>query len=123
MNSINAAKKKIVNGTSVMFFPEGSRSLDGQLGVFKKGAFKTAFDLDLPVLPVTVNGTWNVCPAQSWDILPGKVRITIHPPISLEGYSYDNVSELVDDVRKVIESGLEPIKPRKKDQKGKNMLL
>jgi 1-acyl-sn-glycerol-3-phosphate acyltransferase len=48
MASLEAAKKKIVNGTSVMFFPEGTRSRDGKLKRFKKGAFRMAVDLGLP---------------------------------------------------------------------------
>ena len=50
--SLKAAKKKIKKGTSVFFFPEGTRSKDGTVGVFKKGAFKMAIDIGLPLVPL-----------------------------------------------------------------------
>ena len=60
--TLNEIKKKLVNGTSVVVFPEGTRSKDGNLKVFKRGAFKLAFDLKLPILPVTLVGTGNILP-------------------------------------------------------------
>ena len=54
IDSLNDAKKKIINGTSVMFFPEGTRSKTVEIGRFKKGAFVMALDLDLPILPMTI---------------------------------------------------------------------
>jgi 1-acyl-sn-glycerol-3-phosphate acyltransferase len=107
MKSIEHAKKRIKKGTSLVFFPEGSRSLTGEVGSFKKGAFKTAFDLDLPILPVTINGTRNILPSRSWDILPGKATITIHPPIDLNSHTYENVDKLMEITRQSIISGLE----------------
>jgi 1-acyl-sn-glycerol-3-phosphate acyltransferase len=52
--SIKAAKEKIVNGTSVLFSPEGTRSKTGKMGDFKKGAFIFAIEIGVPLLPVTL---------------------------------------------------------------------
>jgi 1-acyl-sn-glycerol-3-phosphate acyltransferase len=104
--SLIAAKEKIVNGTSVIFFPEGTRSRDGRLGAFKKGAFKMAVDLQLPILPITIVGTRDILPTDSVDLFPGRARMIIHKPIDTAGYTDDNLDELVDRARSVIESGL-----------------
>lgn len=104
--SLRAAKEKIVNGTSVIFFPEGTRSRDGSLGVFKKGAFKMALDLRLPILPITIVGTRDILPTDTVDLFPGCARMIIHKPIDIAGYTDDNLDELVDRARGIIESGL-----------------
>lgn len=56
------------------FSPEGTRSVTGVMGPFKKGAFRMALDLGLPVLPVTIKGTRNVLPAKSMNLLPDMPR-------------------------------------------------
>jgi 1-acyl-sn-glycerol-3-phosphate acyltransferase len=104
--TLEVAKKKIVNGTSVMFFPEGTRSRDGKLQRFKKGAFRMAIDLGLPILPLTVTGTRDVLPADTSDLMPGSARLIIHKPISVEGVTREQCPELSDRVRTVIASGL-----------------
>ena len=106
MATLDEAKKKIVNGTSVMFFPEGTRSRDGKLMRFKKGAFRMAVDLGLPILPLTVTGTRNVLPAGTSDLMPGSARLIIHPPIPVEGLTATGCSHLSNQVREVIASGL-----------------
>ena len=104
--SLQAAKEKIVNGTSVIFFPEGTRSKDGSLGTFKKGAFKMAIDLSLPILPITIKGTKEILPPSSIDLFPGKVQMIIHEPIDTEAFTDDNLDDLMNLTRRVIESGL-----------------
>ena len=104
--TLEEAKTKIVNGTSVMFFPEGTRSRNGKLKQFKKGAFRMAVDLGLPILPLTVTGTRDVLPAGTSDLMPGSARMIIHPPIPVEGLMAADCSRLSDQVREVIASAL-----------------
>lgn len=104
--SINAAKKRIVNGTSVIFFPEGTRSRTGGLGKFKKGAFKMAIDLGLPILPVTITGTRDILPPDTADILPGKVEMIIHKPVLVKDYNEEKINELSEKVRNIIKKPL-----------------
>lgn len=106
--SLEAAKKKIVDGTSVIFFPEGTRSRNGRLLPFKKGAFRMAIELGLPVLPLTVSGTRDVLPAGTIDLLPGRARLTIHPPVATAGLSKDDTEELAARVRDIIAAELPP---------------
>jgi 1-acyl-sn-glycerol-3-phosphate acyltransferase len=106
LHSLNEAKKKIRDGTSVIFFAEGTRSKTGLMGDFKKGAFFMALDLGIPILPITINGTGKILPPDTVDLLPGRATMTIHRPISVEGYSIDTIGELMSEVRGVIEKSL-----------------
>jgi 1-acyl-sn-glycerol-3-phosphate acyltransferase len=104
--TIDSAKETIVNGTSVLFFPEGTRSRSGRLRAFKKGAFHFARDLELPILPVTIVGTRDVLPADGIDLKPGSARLIIHPPIELDGSSREEIADLMATVRTVIAAPL-----------------
>lgn len=106
IDSLKAAKKILVNGTSMMIFPEGSRSKDGKLRTFKKGAFRTALDFELPILPVTISGTNKILPAKTLNLFPGKAKMVIHKPIDISDYK-NNLSGLTEKVKEVIQSGLE----------------
>lgn len=83
MQSIEKAKSQIKGGTSIMFFPEGTRSLDGELLPFKAGAFKFAKDLGLPILPVTITGSHDILPSKTIRLQPGQMALQIHPPIEV----------------------------------------
>ncbi len=106
LETLNNAKNNIVNGTSVMFFPEGTRSRDGQLMDFKHGAFKMALDLGIPILPITMQGTRDILPVGTMDLCPGKTRIIVHPPIDVKKYSNTSIAALVQKTRSVIQSAL-----------------
>lgn len=105
--SIEAAKPTLRDGVSVLFFPEGTRSVDGRLLPFKKGGFQLARGLELPILPVSVTGARHILPRGTVFTIPGRVDITIHPPIdpAAEGLTG---SELTERVRSAILSGLSP---------------
>jgi len=105
IKSINEAKKRIVNGTSVLFFPEGTRNSSGKMLPFKKGAFKMALDLNLPILPVTIVGTEKILPKGTINLLPGEVEMKIHQPISVEGINDAGMETLMQETRRVIQSG------------------
>ncbi len=104
--TLEAAKTKIVNGTSVIFFPEGTRSRDGKLKRFKNGAFRMAIDLGLPILPLTVTGTRDVLPAGTSDLLPGSATLIIHPPLPVADLEPSDCQRLSDQVREIIASSL-----------------
>ncbi len=104
---LDAAKSKAVDGTSLVFFPEGTRSKDGKVGSFQKGAFKMAIDLGLPILPITIMGTKDILPSGTMDLFPGRVKMIIHKPVDVAGYSYTNIRQLMGRVREIIGSGLD----------------
>jgi len=106
LKSINDARERITGGTSVLFFPEGTRSNDSRMRPFKKGAFRFAIDTGLPILPVTVDGTCDVLPARQFDLRPGRARLVIHEPIATEGLVTRDLAELAARVRRTIGSAL-----------------
>src|SRR5512142_359650 len=81
--------------------PEGTRTLDGRLGPFKRGGFLMALDAGLDILPVIEKGAFAIVHKGSKVIRPGRVEVTIEPAIPTAGYTKDNVGELVERVRRV----------------------
>ncbi|KAL3362608.1 hypothetical protein AABB24_012094 [Solanum stoloniferum] len=72
----------VKKGASVFFFPEGTRSKDGKLGPFKKGAFSVAAKTGVPVVPITISGTGRIMPAGlEGRVYPGSVKVFIHKPL------------------------------------------
>ncbi|MBW2557736.1 MAG: 1-acyl-sn-glycerol-3-phosphate acyltransferase [Deltaproteobacteria bacterium] len=105
--SLRAAGEKIRAGSSVVFFPEGTRSPDGKLQRFKKGGFVMALEAKMPILPVTVVGGRKILPRKSLRVLPGNMKIIIHEPIPVDKYTYETKEKLIERVRKVIGKDLE----------------
>lgn len=103
--SMRLAARRVAGGASVVFFPEGTRSLDGQLRPFKKGGFRLAIDAGVPILPVTVNGTSKMLPADRYWASPGQIRVVVSEPISTRGFTLDDMGELMERTRRSIESG------------------
>lgn len=94
-HSLDKAEAQLQNGVSVVIFPEGTRSYDGRMGTFKRGAFRIATDLKLPIVPVTLRGCYEVMPRHTFNISPGKIEMTVHEPIDINAYLPDNVHELM----------------------------
>jgi 1-acyl-sn-glycerol-3-phosphate acyltransferase len=103
--SLSRAKEKVKDGTSIIILPEGTRSRTGELGDFKKGAFWLARELDLPLLPITLVNTGNILPPGTLDLYPGRATMFIHEPV--EPGLYDDMEELIADVRDTIGAVLE----------------
>lgn len=110
--SLNEARQNLSAGTSILFFPEGTRSRSGHLMRFKKGAFKMAVDLDLPILPVALVGTRDVMPADSWHVFPGQVFLIFHPPVATDEYNDDTMDRLMENVRETIQTSLDEYRRR-----------
>lgn len=105
--AVGDALADVGNGVGVLFFAEGTRSIDGKLGPFKKGAFRVASSLNLPVLPVTIIGTRDIQKPRSWTIFPGRVRMVIHPAIEARGESEaETIRYLMNRTRDAIASAL-----------------
>ena len=74
-------------------FPEGARSFTGHMGAFKKGAFALADELQLPVVPLTINGSFNVMPrTRDWHFANWHpLSLTIHQPVYPVGQGPQNI--------------------------------
>jgi 1-acyl-sn-glycerol-3-phosphate acyltransferase len=105
--AINDALDRLGDGIGILFFAEGTRSGDGKLLPFKKGAFHTAIEQQVPLLPVSVVGTRDIMPARSLLPFPGRVRLIIHEAIPTEGMTHDDLGELLNRTRDIIAAGLE----------------
>jgi 1-acyl-sn-glycerol-3-phosphate acyltransferase len=104
IEAVEAAKKVIEQGINMTIYIEGKRSSDGKLLPFKKGPFYLAMECGVPVVPMTIVGTYDAMPKGRFAIRPGLVRVTFHAPI--EPKDFGSRDELMEKVRAVIESGL-----------------
>jgi 1-acyl-sn-glycerol-3-phosphate acyltransferase len=104
--AIAAALERLGDGIGILFFPEGTRSVDGRLLPFKKGAFRTAITQGLPLLPVTVAGTRDILPTRTLALFPGRARLVIHEAIETRGMNLEQVDELCEEARRRIASAL-----------------
>lgn len=104
--TIQHAKKQIVDGISIMMFPEGSRTRNGKLGRFKRGAFQIAIDMKLPIVPLTINGSYEVMNVHSILVHPGKMELIIHKPIPTDNLTEKDIPALMQQTRDIIYADL-----------------
>ncbi len=120
MRAMKAGAIGLKNGKVLNIYPEGERAFDGELHTFKKGAAILSTELDLPIVPVAIDGLQNVWARNSWRIRPGKVKITIGKPIfardvllnadsdnsqedryaAVTDHLKQTISDMIDDMRK-----------------------
>lgn len=102
VTGMNAAVSRIKSGTSVLIFPEGTRS-DGHLLPFKRGGFQQlVLKSGCDIIPVAIENSQNIVPRKSKRINKGTIFIEIGRPISVQGYSKRNLGELVESTRELI---------------------
>ncbi|MBN2340409.1 MAG: 1-acyl-sn-glycerol-3-phosphate acyltransferase [Deltaproteobacteria bacterium] len=107
LKNMTEALKKLPEGVSVAVFPEGTRSDSGELGDFKIGGFLTAISAGLPVLPVTINGSWKRMPnKKSLAFYPGKIQLVIGEPIDTSQYSKREISKLMKAAKEAVAANL-----------------
>lgn len=106
--SVREAERALKSGASIAIFPEGSRSKTGKLGRFKKGAYQMAVDQRLPVVPITLNGPFEVLPIHSLNLHRHRLEMVIHEPIYIDGLdtSHQGLQEIADCTRQIIGSAL-----------------
>lgn len=103
--TIRTAEKQLAGGMSVVVFPEGARTPDGELHTFKKGAYFLATEFNLPVVPITIDGSYSVMRRQAKLPRWGHIKLTIHKPI-MPGTEGHNLPELMEESRRAIASSL-----------------
>ncbi len=94
-------------GYDFLIFPEGTRSLDGKLKSLKRGGFFLAVNSQTDIVPVSIQGTFELMPKRQFIIKRGKIKVVFHPPISIQDYTMDNLPVLLEKVRMAIASGLD----------------
>jgi len=108
VQSLKEGKAKLKGGWSVLIYPEGTRSPDGQMLPFKKGAFMMAVQTGIPILPVTTNGAFKVLPKKTLWFRPGHITVTIGNPIMTTGLTEKDVPDLIGKTRAEISKNLHP---------------
>jgi 1-acyl-sn-glycerol-3-phosphate acyltransferase len=104
--SIDLAAERVRKGTSIVIFPEGTRSLDGSLKSFKKGGFFLAIASGRPIVPVSISGTFSILPKKGFRIHPQTVRVHIGDPIPTETVTVEDRNWLISEVRRRIQEHL-----------------
>lgn len=109
LQSMDEAAAAIRLGKSVVMFPEGTRTETGRLLPFKRGGFILARKAAVPVIPVTINGSGRINPANQIRLYSGDITIVLHPPVNVAGDLRRSEAEslLMENVRSSIESALE----------------
>ena len=104
------ARRILSEGYSVTVFPEGARTFTGHMGFLRKGAFALADELQLPVVPLTINGSFDVLPRQRrWPFVTWHpLTLTIHQPIYPVGQGSDNVNATMRQAYDSVMSALVP---------------
>lgn len=105
--------KTLRNGIGLMIFPEGTRSLDGNLLPFRPGPFSMAIEAGVPIVPVTVHGTAKLMPKGSSVVRPGPMALVFHPPVETSGLDETDRPSLIVDVRATMEATLSEPSPLK----------
>jgi 1-acyl-sn-glycerol-3-phosphate acyltransferase len=104
IESVHAAAKVLRRGLNMVIFPEGTRSTDGRLLPFKKGPFHLAVEAGVPVVPVTLLGTYECWPKGQFASRGGTTTVVFHPPI--EPLAFGDRETLMTKVRDAIASAL-----------------
>jgi 1-acyl-sn-glycerol-3-phosphate acyltransferase len=103
--SLGAATQRIRAGTSVVVFPEGTRSPDTKVRRFKRGSFALALDAGVPVVPVSLIGVKAIVPRGLFSLQSGTVRVHVHAPVPVEGRGPEQAEGLAEEVRQIVAAG------------------
>lgn len=108
--AINAGVEKARSrGLSLIVFPEGTRSVNGDLQVFKSGAFRIGIDTGMPIVPISIHGTWDIWPPGERVFRPGRIQVIVHPPIETAGLAGKDVNRVRRQAHAIIAAGLEEL--------------
>jgi len=106
--SVEKATESLRSGQSFLIYPEGTRSPDGRLQTFKKGAVVMAIKAGVPIVPMACSGAHKVMRKRSLRIYPGEILVEFLEPIDASKYSFDERDALNDRVHDVMAAGLPP---------------
>jgi 1-acyl-sn-glycerol-3-phosphate acyltransferase len=102
LQSLDEAALRIRDGKSIMTFPEGTRSRDGEINAFKQGTFYLAIKSGVPIVPISIIGSGQIMPKRSLRVRPGKVKLIIDKAIDVKDYDIEKRQELIEKVRNII---------------------
>lgn len=106
LETIQQARETLTEGTSLVVFPEGARTFTGHMGYFKKGAFQLANELQLAVVPLTIDGSFDIWPRTGGWVKRHRMTLTIHEPILPKGQGSENIKETLEEAYEIIQSAM-----------------
>lgn len=119
MRAMKAGAIGLKHGKVLNIYPEGERAFDGELHAFKKGAAILASELDMPIVPVAIDGLYKVWPRSSWRIRPAKVKIHIGKPffardiIGSSAYTDADYAKITEHLKQTISAMIEEMRSDK----------
>lgn len=105
IKAMSEAVENVRKGYSLVIFPEGTRSKGGPIKEFKAGSFKLAFKSGVPIVPVTIDGTWKLFEEKK-RLQPAEITLTIHPAIPTAGLSKEELTLIPPKVQEIVARGL-----------------
>jgi 1-acyl-sn-glycerol-3-phosphate acyltransferase len=105
--ALDLMRRRFQDGSSVVVFPEGTRSADGALAPFREGAFRLAIEAGIDIVPLAVRGTETALPKHSLLFRPTTASVTVLPPVTTSGLTAMDAPELAERVRGEIARALE----------------
>jgi 1-acyl-sn-glycerol-3-phosphate acyltransferase len=109
-HTVAEARETLRGGMSLVIFPEGTRTFDGNLQEFKRGAFMLANEIGLPIVPMSINGSFDIYNRKDKFVHQGKLSLTIHKPITAEDRKGKPTKVFMKEVHEIINSGIKPSK-------------
>jgi 1-acyl-sn-glycerol-3-phosphate acyltransferase len=111
---LEKAFRCLERGTSIMIFPEGTRSVDKEIGFFKRGAFQLALQADVPILPILIDGTGGILPKHGLIFRSGQhIKIKVLDPVLPSAFSTDNPDKLAIELSSIMKSELIKLRSEK----------
>ena len=105
----------IEHGFSILVFPEGTRARGGDMHEFKKGSLKLATKPGVPIVPISINGTYEVLEKDGY-LHSAPIDVMVHPAIETKGLSRKEDKELTDKVYDIVRGGLMELKAMRQNQ-------
>jgi 1-acyl-sn-glycerol-3-phosphate acyltransferase len=106
LKSLKKAVALLKKGVSIVVFPEGTRTPDGQVKDFKGGAFLLALQSKAQIVPVSISGTYHMLPRTGWCFWPGLMELNLGKPIPTRNLSLREARPLMEKVREIIMQNL-----------------
>ncbi|RXJ00321.1 1-acyl-sn-glycerol-3-phosphate acyltransferase [Anaerobacillus alkaliphilus] len=106
IHAINQGAENIKQGTSIVIFPEGTRSKGMKMNLFKAGSFKLAQKAEVPIIPIAIKGSFKIMEQNKNIIKPAEVSVTILPALQPTDYLEKDIKTLASEVHAIIESEL-----------------
>ena len=108
IEALKPAIETLRRGLSIVIAPEGTRSITPRLGRFKKGAFHIAMQAGVPIVPIVLRNALDALPKHGRIVRPSTIEVVVHPPVTTDQWTRDNLDQHVETVRALYKASLEP---------------